>query len=129
MNEAQKENATLAGGVEMEVMLRNGAKETVVVRELPVREFPKLGEAITDEEKQVEIYCDKPAGWAATLRAKSHHAIMQTGDELNKEAFFGWYVRKVDLAKQERKVMPELAKLAAASASPTGSPKSPTSPA
>jgi hypothetical protein len=112
--ESNSNAAALAGGVEgveVEVTLKSAAKETVLVRELPFSAYPKLGDAIMDEERQVEIYCDKPAGWAAQLKPKSHNAVMTAGDELNKDAFFGWLSRKVNLALVEKGIAPSLIRL------------------
>lgn len=116
MTEEQKKMATLAGGVEVEVEYRaphpsplppggeGVRKESVLVRELAVKEYPKLLPALNDEERQVEIFCDKPEGWAATLKAASHEAVMQAGEALNLAPFFGWYERRI---KMQRKLQPE----------------------
>jgi hypothetical protein len=76
-----------------------------------------------------EIYCDRPAGWAATLTGQSLNAVMEAGEALNKDPFFGWFLRKQD---QVRRLAPgkieELVKtaLAEAARSPNGSPESPS---
>lgn len=95
-NKNPNPSATLAGGVDLAVTLKSGATETVKVIEIAVEDYPALFAAINDEQRQVEIFCAKPAGWAKTLTPKSHNAVMERGEELNKEPFFGWCARRID---------------------------------
>lgn len=100
MTEEQKANATLAGGTEVEVRYRAGEPEKVLVRELPVKDYPRLLAALVSEERQAEIYCGKPEGWADTLTAASHHDVMQAGEALNKGPFFGWFDRRTEKTRR-----------------------------
>jgi hypothetical protein len=104
MTEEQIKTAMLAGGVEIEASFVKNAEgtetEKVFVRELAVEEYPKLLAALNDERRQVEIFCDKPEGWAKRLRPRSHNEIMQAGEALNKDPFFDWFARRMERARK-----------------------------
>ena len=67
--------------------------ETVFVRQLPIRLFPQLRAALQDEGKMIELYCDKPAGWADGLTVESHEELIAKGDEINRDFFSRWVER------------------------------------
>lgn len=89
----------LAGGRELSIQYLDGRAGTVLVRLLPIREYPKLWSAANDEARQAEIYAGKETGWAETLAPASHDLIMETGDALNQETFFKWAARRVKTTK------------------------------
>lgn len=129
MTEAEKANAALSGGVEIEVLLKDGTREKVLVREIAIEEYPALLKALNDEQRQVEIFCGRPEGWAARLRPRSHHLAMVTGEELNKEPFFGWCARRIETQRilapgKVEAIVEEAFKKAMSEASRTGSRKS-----
>lgn len=139
MTEEQINNAVLAGGVEVEVQYRAGERRAedsvalpgkVFVRELAVKEYPNLLAALDDEERQVEIFTGQPAGWGKMLRPASLNEIMQAGEALNKEPFFGWHARRVDrlrvLKPAELKAIEKKALAMMEEAWRNGSPKLPT---
>lgn len=84
---------TLLGGEEITVTKLDGTTEVVKVRQLPISLYPALGAVIDDELRMVELFCDRPAGWAETLAIKSYEAVIELGERIN-EGFFGWPRRK-----------------------------------
>ena len=132
---------TLLGGEELTLTQLDGATETVRVRQLAVRQLPQMLGALEDEARLVELYCDKPPGWADTLARASHEALIAAGERINGDIFARWVERR--RKNQERlprqnpeeqaavlsavlKARPELADLlvaSAASALPASAPK------
>lgn len=115
---------TLMGGTEMTVEKLDGTTETVKVRQLPVRLLQSYLLKLDDEAAAIELFCDKPEGWADTLTIASCAAIVTKGEELNSESFFAWLQRRV--ARQERLVPNSTGEVGKTvlSISPTSSPKS-----
>ncbi len=128
------QSETLFGGVDIVIAHDGspGAAETVRVRQLKIGEYPQLLRGLDNEEAMAELYCAKPAGWAAGLPVQSLEAIVMEGERVNGDFFSRWVLRR--LARQE-KLVPGLAgKMAdavlqsqqanlAASPSPNGAPK------
>ena len=94
MNDQEKAAAMVAGGQQIEVDYKNGKRETVLVRELPIKEFPKMLHLLDDEAALIELYCERPAGWSEQLTRASHAAIVEAGAELNEADFFAWSARR-----------------------------------
>ena len=118
---------TLMGGKELVIWrLAEGAEreETVRVRQLPIKLYPRMLECVDDEAALVELYCDQPKGWAETLSLDSFEAIVAEADKLNADFFSRWVARR--LGRMER-VKPGITErmLGAASSSLTTPPKSP----
>lgn len=115
---------TLMGGSEMTAQKLDGTSETVKVRQLPVRLLQSYLLKLDDEAAAIELFCDKPEGWADTLTIESCAAIVTKGEELNSESFFAWLQRRV--ARQERLVPNSTGEVGKTvlSISPTSSPKS-----
>jgi hypothetical protein len=92
----QQELITIAGGVEMEVAYQNnGDKETVKVRQIPISKIQSFIFAMGNESEAIELYCDKPKGWADTLSVESASAIADKGQELNLPFFAAWFRRQM----------------------------------
>lgn len=93
MSEKQNENelATLLGGVEIEVEFLDGTKETVKVRQLPVKDLGRYLSVLDDEYKTAALFCDKPADWVDRLTNGSFEAVIDQGEELNLD-FLSRYV-------------------------------------
>ena len=68
--------ATLFGGTDLKATLRSGEKETVKVRELPIKDIQRYMSVFEDEARTVELFCDKPEGWADTLSRGSFEAVI-----------------------------------------------------
>jgi hypothetical protein len=83
----------LNGGVETAATLRSGSKQTVKVRQLPVRLLPLWADLQGDEPALVELYCEQESGWADTLEIESYEAIVALGEELNRPTFDRWTTR------------------------------------
>lgn len=83
----------LVGGVEVDIEYLDGRPERVKVRYLPMRQMARYLEVFQDEEATVELFCDKPKGWASTLCPDSYTAIADRGQELNLPLFRNWYRR------------------------------------
>ena len=70
----------LMGGAGVSVVREvDGVKtaETVFVRQLPIRLYPRLLESIDDESALVELYCDREKGWADSLSIESVEAVVE----------------------------------------------------
>jgi hypothetical protein len=92
----QQELITIIGGVEMEVAYQNnGSKETVKIRQIPISLIQKFVFAMGNEAEAIELYCDKPKGWADTLKMESASAIADKGQELNLPFFAAWFRRQM----------------------------------
>lgn len=117
---------TLLGGQDITVKLRTGASEIVTVRQISVREFPSLLEAIDDEPKTIEILTGKQVDWVDLLTHESHAELLKLGEEVNGGDFFNWLRRRVK--RQEQLVPGSSGALGKSllSASQTGSPSAPS---
>lgn len=71
----------------------------VLVRSLPIRSLQRYLEISGDEAAVVELYCDKPEGWADCLKVESVEAILAKGNELNFPALQRLRERRADQAK------------------------------
>jgi len=93
--EAAKERErliTLNGGVELEVNRRDGMKELIKVRQIPISKIQPLSIAVGfgNMADAIELYCDKDKGWADGLEYDSALAIMEKGTEMNLPFFEAW---------------------------------------
>lgn len=117
---------TLFGGLEVEVSLTSGQTEQVFIRQIPIRQMPQMLAALEDENRLVELFCDKPEGWSDELTVESFEKVVTEGERLNADFFSRWVQRR--LTRQER-VMPGITeKLAKSAGLPlsTGSPSAPS---
>jgi hypothetical protein len=90
-----EELITVTGGVELEVAYQNnGEKEIVKVRQIPVSKIGNFIMALANEAEAIELYCDKPKGWADTLKIESASAIADKGQEINLPFFVAWFRRQ-----------------------------------
>lgn len=95
MDKATEELITVAGGVEVEVAFQNnGSKETVKVRQIPISKLQEYLNTLGNEAKTIELYCDKPQGWADTLTLESANRIADKGQELNGPFIEAWWKRQ-----------------------------------
>lgn len=120
---------TLFGGLELDATLISGQTEKVFVRQIPIRQMPQMLTALEDENRLVELFCDKPEGWSDTLAVESFEKIVTEGERLNADFFSRWVQRR--LTRQE-KVMPGITEKIARNAGlplPIGSPNAPSAPA
>jgi hypothetical protein len=91
-----QELITIAGGVELEVAYQNnGNKEIVKVRQIPISKLQGFILTMGNEAETIELYCDKPKGWADTLTMESASAIADKGQELNLPFFAAWFRRQM----------------------------------
>jgi hypothetical protein len=117
---------TLFGGAELEVDLVAGGTEKVFVRQIPIRLMPQMMAYLENENRLVELFCDRPKGWSDSITVESFEKVVQEGERLNTDFFVRWFQRR--LTRQE-KVMPGITeKLARNAGLPltTGSPNSPS---
>jgi hypothetical protein len=84
---------TIIGGTKVTVIFIDGTSGEVFVRQLPVKVYPQLVEAMQDELKHIDLLCDKP-GLAETLTPDSHEAVIEAGEKLNADFFSRWLERK-----------------------------------
>jgi hypothetical protein len=98
--DAKSELITIAGGVEVEVAFgNNGSKEKVKVRQIPISRLQDFLVAMGNEGALIEIYCDKPEGWADTLTIESANLIADKGQEINLPFLSAWWQRQAKWRK------------------------------
>lgn len=117
---------TMLGGMHFTAAKVDGAMEEVTIRQLPIREFPRLLAALDDEPAMVEVLCGKEKGWSETLSPEAFEQIVVEGERINADFFCRWVKRR--LARQE-KLLPGITERAVQSAgmtSQTTLPKSPS---
>jgi len=103
---AASELITLAGGVEMEVTFQNnGAGEKVKVRQIPISKMQEFILAMGDESHSIELYCDKPKGWADTLSVESANAVADKGQEINVPFLQAWWKRQAKWRNMQSALM------------------------
>jgi hypothetical protein len=93
---------TLLGFVEAVAVKRDGTSEMVRVLQLGVEHYPSLIDLLAgrrDELAALELYCNRPAGWAKTLTPAAHHELMEKANELNAAFFVPWARRQVALSE------------------------------
>ena len=83
--------AVILGGEELTVKTRDGESHRVWVYQLPVRRITRWAQlnygGMDAEPELVELYADKPQGWADTLTLESYDAVLAKGEELNRPTF------------------------------------------
>ena len=96
------ELVVVSGGIEVEVHYQNnGAAETVKVRHIPISKMQEFTTTIGDESRSIELYCDKPKGWADTLQPESASKIATKGQKLNGPFFTDWWERQAEWRKMQ----------------------------
>lgn len=90
---------TVAGGTNVDLAEPIG---TVFVRQLKVGDFPRLLNLLDDECRSLELYCDKPKGWADTLTMSQHECLLATAERINADFFWPWVKRRVERAERVR---------------------------
>jgi len=99
---AAQELVTVVGGVELEVNYQNnGEKEVVRVRQVPISKIPAFLLAMGDEAATIELYCDRPKGWADTLSVESANAVADKGQEINLPFLNAWWRRQAKWRKMQ----------------------------
>ncbi|RME73424.1 MAG: hypothetical protein D6781_00410 [Verrucomicrobia bacterium] len=128
--------AAVTGGRELTARHADGSTEVVHVRLLPVRLLGKYQQLAVDEAASVELFCDRPQGWADTLAEESFIEILSVGEELNLDPLSRYLARQTARMQKlnpgyEEKLLERLAAtlLGGATTLPPGSPTSPTAPA
>ena len=106
---------TLKQGREIDVTIdETGITEKVLVRQLPVKDYPKAIQATDNEMKLVAVICAKPQEWVGSLTPESYEAVVVAMNEVNEKGFFSYASREHDkLMKKLSGVSPELLKVAA----------------
>lgn len=98
------ETETLFGGLDLTILLRanqgEANKEEVFVRQLGIEDYPELLRAQDDECLLAELFCNRPAGWAKSLKPVSLELVVTEGERLNSDFFLRWVQRR--LARQEK---------------------------
>lgn len=87
--------AAFNGGVEMK--LKN--KKKIFVRALPIRSFPALSEAVSDEPALVELFTGLSPEDVDALPVEDFEAILEKGKEINYPPFFRWGKRQRETVK------------------------------
>ena len=101
-DKSEQEMITVAGGVELEVAYRNnGSKEVVKVRQIPVSKTKELLLAQGDDAKSIELYCDKPDGWADTLTLESASDICEVGLKIHEDFWRRWWTRQATMRNMQ----------------------------
>jgi hypothetical protein len=95
MDKATEELITVAGGIDLTVNFQNGnGSEVVKVRQIPISKLQEYLNGLGDEAKTIELYCDKPKGWADTLTLESATQIADKGQGLNSPFVEAWWKRQ-----------------------------------
>jgi len=95
MDKATEELITVAGGIDLTVNFQNGnGSEVVKVRQIPISKLQEYLNGLGDDAKTIELYCDKPKGWADTLTIQSANAIADKGQEINLPFLDAWWRRQ-----------------------------------
>ncbi len=109
----------ILGGVVVEALFRDGTKEEVKVRQLPIRLLAdQWARSQGDEAKLVELYCDKPEGWDDNLLPESHVEIIDIGSELNRPMFARWTESRRAEISEMKAVQAELVNALSSETSP-----------
>jgi hypothetical protein len=121
--EQTDEVVTVAGGVEMEVHFQNnGTSELVKVRQIPISKVQDFLMTMGNEAHSIEIYCEKPKGWADTLTLESATAIADLGQKLNRPFLRAWWRRQARWREMQKawigKTNPEAAESRLANSAP-----------
>lgn len=80
---------------QLAVILQDGTRETVDVRELPISKMPDYLTAFDDEVTQAVLFSGKDEAWALQLTAQSHYDLMVKGEALNRPNLDPWYQRRM----------------------------------
>lgn len=73
----------------------DGHEEPVTVQMLGIKSLPDYLQRFDDEAKTIELFCDKPDGWADGLAPDSHVELIGAGQDLNLSNLTAWYRRRV----------------------------------
>ena len=89
------DSTTLFGGEELSVSFKDGTADTVRVLQLDVDSWPKYSLIANKEKRAVELFCNKPEGWAETLAPESFDRVIEKGEEINLPFYERW-CRRMD---------------------------------
>lgn len=118
-------NTTLYGGVDTVALKQDGSSEPVKILQLPIDKYGELLGCIDNEAAMIELFCDRPKGWARTLTLEECERIVIAGEEINSDFFSRWARRRL---QRQEKLMPGLAdKIANLAVSQNSSSPSPSS--
>ena len=114
---------TMLGGNEFVAEFNDGSKQTVKVRQLPIRKMEAYLECQQDEIKMIELVVpDLKPDQIDLLKPESHEALVAEIEKVNADFFSRWFSR---LQSRVERVAPGVIanRLAALSSSPILSPK------
>jgi len=83
----------LAGGVELEVELRDGSKTTVKVQQLSIRKLDQWLRLMGQEPEQVELCCAQENGWSDNVVTGDYEKLVALMEELNRPTLDRWLTR------------------------------------
>lgn len=84
---------TALGGVEIEVGNLDGTKETIKVRQLPVKDYKSALNALAIEVDFLALVCDRNPVWVEGLHPRSYTILALEAERQNVD-FFDWSVRQ-----------------------------------
>ena len=85
---------TLSAGTPVSATLRSGERINLNVRQLPIRDFPKLLELQNNESALLELYTGATAEVLGQLTTESELTILEEGDRVNADFFGRWVQRR-----------------------------------
>jgi len=88
---------------ELTIGTMDGKTESVSIKQLPVKVYPKLLEILDDEIAMASQYTGKPKEWIETLTPESHQKIIEEGERINWDFFIAWQKRRME---RQEKIMP-----------------------
>lgn len=113
------------GGSPVPVVFRDGRDDVALVQELSISKLNLYVQLFEDPSKCIELFCDKPAGWADTLKPASALAVLSKGQDLNSSFLAETAALKTALREKAIPNYRELMENAMATALQSGSPASP----
>lgn len=89
------ETITALGGSEIEVILNGGARETVNVRQLAVREYQQAIGIMDDPQALMALVCSRSIEWVNSLTPESYDHVDTEVEKVN-ELFFRAAARTIE---------------------------------
>jgi len=122
---------TLLGGQTRMATLEDGSQEEIVIRQLPLRDYPKAFELLGDEIGLMAFICGKPRAQFEKIAPVCYEDVQAIAREVNEKGFFSYAARRQnEVAAQVKNLPPDLLNQALSRfTSPTPSPLSQRPPA
>jgi len=91
---------TLFGSIAAKMLLKDSTSEDVAILQLDVDKYPALLESIDNDLRRIEIFCNRPVGWARKLTAVSQNLVLKEGNRLNADFFLDWAASRIQMMER-----------------------------